>query len=292
MAWQPISKEDLQMLIDEGLRDTDDDVLYAWASMRVEPTKWACSPWGDEGGGFWVVAIHNGMVTWYNDIEEGFNESRFVKEGTISEYRCNQDDFSQYLQKLPEARNELKWSMLKHLAAMPNNLKCPGQVIRRQTTYWTVETAMGGRWRIHFLDKVEFGFTLSPYSNITVSDNHPLLAQYTEPWFELYFLGTPNRPDVVTSAVAAAVVGATKDWRRFEEYVNPAAPLSSGYGSLMRAPQTVIRAVEEVLANSGVKTKTIDCARQTHPYRVLLLDRSFVIAEDFRFEPLDANRKS
>jgi len=256
--------------------------------MRIEPTKWQCPPWGDEGGGFWVVAIRNGMVTWYNDIEEGFNESRFVKEGTISEYGCNQDDFSQYLQKLPEARNEEKWSKLSHSAAIPNRLKCPGHVIRRQTTYCTVETAMREQWRIHFLDKIEFGFTESFFSELALSDNHPLLAQYTEPWLELYFLGTPNKPDVVTSAVEAAVVEATQGWHSFKAYVNPAAPLSSGYGSLMRAPQTAIRAVEAVLAKSGVKTKTIDCARPSHSYRVLLLDRSFVIAKDFRFEPLES----
>jgi hypothetical protein len=71
MAWQPISKAELKALIDEALGEADDDVLTAWASMRIEPTKWQCSPWGDEGGGFWVVAIRNGMVTWYNNIEEG-----------------------------------------------------------------------------------------------------------------------------------------------------------------------------------------------------------------------------
>ncbi|HEU5408455.1 MAG TPA: hypothetical protein VFU48_11855, partial [Nitrospira sp.] len=176
--------------------------------------------------------------------------------------------------------------------SIPNRLKCPGQVIRRQTTYWTVETAMGERWRIHFLDKVEFGFTQSSYSNLTLLDNHPLLTQYTEPWFELYFLGAPTPPDTVTSAVAGAVVEATEGWRRYEDYVNPAAPLSSGYGLLMRAPQTVIQSAETVLAKNGVKTKKIDCARVGHPYRILLFDKSFVIAEEFRFEPLEANKKS
>ncbi|MBX3321036.1 MAG: hypothetical protein KF890_14225 [Nitrospira sp.] len=290
MSWQPISKEELEALIDEGLRDADDDVLSAWASMRIEPTKWQCSPWGDEGGGFWVVAIRNGMVTWYNDIEEGFNESPFVKEGTISEYGCNQDAFGQYLQRIPEARNEAKWSRLQPSTSIPNRLKCPGQVIRRQTTSWTIKTASGERWRIHFLNKVEFGFSESPYSTLTVSDNHPLLAQYSEPWFELYFLGIPNDPEVVTTAMASAVAEATEGWRRFDNYVNRSAPLSGGYGSLMRAPQTVIQAVEAVLANTGAKTKTIDCTRPAYSYQVLLLDKSFVIAEDFRFEPLESSK--
>lgn len=293
MAWQPISKEELEALMNECLCDADDDVLNAWAAMRIEPMKWQCPPWGDEGGGFWVVAIRNGMVTWYNDIEDGFNESPLVREGIISEYRCNQDDFSQYLQRFPEARNELKPSVLKHPASIPSRLKGPGQVIRRQTTYWTVETGMGERWRLHFLEKAESSFTTSSYSCPQLLDTHPLLAQYVEPWLQLYFLGAPKEPDMTTSVVAAAISEVTGGWRKFEDYANPHAPLSSGYGSLMRAPQTVIRAVEIVLARHGVKTNTIKSFGPGHPYplyRVLLLDTSYVIAEGFRFEPFEANK--
>lgn len=51
MSWQPISRAELDALIEEGLRKADTDVLNAWASMRITPEKWTCSPWGDDGGG-------------------------------------------------------------------------------------------------------------------------------------------------------------------------------------------------------------------------------------------------
>jgi len=175
-------------------------------------------------------------------------------------------------------------------ASIPNRLRCPGQVLRRQTTYWTVETVLGEQWRIHFLGKVEFSFTQSSYSILDLVDSHPLLAQYTEPWLELCFHGAPKEPDTVTSAVAAAIAEATSGWRRLEDYANPAAHLSSGYGSLMRAPQTVIQAVEAVLTRSGVETNTIAGFRPKHSYGVFLLDKSYVVADGFRFEHLEANK--
>ena len=63
-------------------------------AAAVAPAKWQLSPWGDLGGGFWVIAVMEDRVLWYNDIEDGFNVSRFVTLGTIpsTEYWCNQDE--------------------------------------------------------------------------------------------------------------------------------------------------------------------------------------------------------
>jgi hypothetical protein len=46
------------------------------------------------GGGFWVVAIMGERVVWFNDIEEGFNLSRYNEPGVIAEYWCNQDELN------------------------------------------------------------------------------------------------------------------------------------------------------------------------------------------------------
>lgn len=68
----------------------------------MPPAKWHLSPWGDLGGGFWVVAVRDDRVLWYNDIEDGFNVSRFTETGTIpsTEYSCNQDDLAWALRAL------------------------------------------------------------------------------------------------------------------------------------------------------------------------------------------------
>jgi hypothetical protein len=47
-----------------------------WAAIQISPAKWAQIRWRDKSGGFWVVAILDSTVVWYNDIEDGFNSSR------------------------------------------------------------------------------------------------------------------------------------------------------------------------------------------------------------------------
>ena len=44
------------------------------------------------GGGFWVVAVIGDRCFWYNDIEDGFNISRYQAMGQIDEYGCNQTE--------------------------------------------------------------------------------------------------------------------------------------------------------------------------------------------------------
>jgi hypothetical protein len=64
-----------------------------FSAHRVTPVKWTQSPWGDEGGGFWVLALCDRCVLWYNDIEGGFEVSSFNTTGVIpkDEYACNQE---------------------------------------------------------------------------------------------------------------------------------------------------------------------------------------------------------
>jgi hypothetical protein len=143
MTWRPITLQELTALIRVGLEEADDAVLAAWQTMRVEPIKWRCSPWGDAGGGFWVVAIRDEMATWYNDIEGGFNTGPFTTPGTIDEYSCNQDDFRQFLAGLPEAIVAEHGTGFGATAGIPAALCLPGRIARRQTTFWTLETASG-----------------------------------------------------------------------------------------------------------------------------------------------------
>lgn len=61
-----------------------------WKLISIKPEKWQEKKYGEEGGGFWVVAIFGQRVMWYNDIEEGFNTSRYHQYGLIDEYWCDQ----------------------------------------------------------------------------------------------------------------------------------------------------------------------------------------------------------
>ena len=80
-----------------------------WEAVRVSPHKWKEKSYGKLGDGFWVVAIVGATVIWYNDIEEGFNRSRYTSFGTIDEYWCNQDELEltlQYVLNLIETGQE------------------------------------------------------------------------------------------------------------------------------------------------------------------------------------------
>lgn len=61
-------------------------------SLRIVPEKWLQHPYGDDGEGFWVVAIVGRTVIWYNDIEDGFNRSSYAAYGQFEDYWCNQDE--------------------------------------------------------------------------------------------------------------------------------------------------------------------------------------------------------
>jgi len=88
--WKPISLTDLKNLILKGELELSDEQLNFWDLIKIEPEKWDEKDYGTEGGGFWVVAVLGRQVIWYNDIEDGFNISRYTKYGRIDEYQCNQ----------------------------------------------------------------------------------------------------------------------------------------------------------------------------------------------------------
>lgn len=71
-----------------------------WEVISVSPSKWTLPPWGDMGGGFWVVAITGRTVVWFNDIEDGFNRSEYSRFGIIDAYRCNQNQLQWTIQAI------------------------------------------------------------------------------------------------------------------------------------------------------------------------------------------------
>jgi hypothetical protein len=94
MDWDSIGLKEIEHIVTEALAKATPEEKALFARTAVPPTKWQLSPWGDEGGGFWVVAVMDDRVLWFNDIEDGFNVSRFAVVGRIpsTEYWCNQDE--------------------------------------------------------------------------------------------------------------------------------------------------------------------------------------------------------
>lgn len=98
--WKPISAAALKSRIRQGCKRMSPKEERLWQAIRIEPEKWQQHPYGDQGGGFWVVGLIGRAVLWYNDIEEGFNRSSFLTYGVIEEYWRNQDELETTLQYL------------------------------------------------------------------------------------------------------------------------------------------------------------------------------------------------
>jgi hypothetical protein len=90
--WKPITEDALRRRIAQGVARMSPPCRRLWEAIRIEPEKWQLAPYGDPGGGFWVVAIVGRSVVWYNDVEEGFNRSQYASYGEIEDYWCNQDE--------------------------------------------------------------------------------------------------------------------------------------------------------------------------------------------------------
>lgn len=100
MKWQPLSEVQLWEEITQAERRMTPAQARLWEAIRVDPRKWAQSPYGNKGGGFWAVALLGQQVVWYNDIENGFNISRYEILGKIGEYWCDQDRLEEIIESL------------------------------------------------------------------------------------------------------------------------------------------------------------------------------------------------
>ncbi|MFL9833227.1 hypothetical protein [Chryseobacterium terrae] len=100
MIWEPITSEELSLEILKGEKEMNPENFQFWNEIKFKPTKWTEHEFGDEGGGFWAVAKYKSFVLYYNDIEEGFNISKFEKEGKILNYGAEQDELQFAVMKL------------------------------------------------------------------------------------------------------------------------------------------------------------------------------------------------
>ena len=89
MSWEPISEVALWDDINNAVDRMSLEQKRTWEAIKVLPEKWQETTYGGSDG-FWIVAIIGHSVVWYNDIEDGYNQSIYTKYGRIDEYWCNQ----------------------------------------------------------------------------------------------------------------------------------------------------------------------------------------------------------
>lgn len=291
MSWEPVTREELVEEIESTLVSADDSVRAAWERIRIEPEKWQCRPWGDEGGGFWAVAVSGDQVIWFNDIEGGFNTSPFTQRGVIDRYYCNQDDFAELLRTLPEAQAAVEFAANAPASEVPGALSGPGRIVDRRTTYWCLRTSSGLAARVHFSGAAELHVAGDAYDTSDLLEDHPLLTDYAEGWAEVYLSNGQHRVQEIVSAAEPKVRDTTHGWRSLTQYLahggRTASVLCAGNGVFLRAPESVASVVIEVIRAHGASASLIRDHGARPGHRALLLGTSYVVAQAFRFA-LDA----
>lgn len=63
--WKPADIERIDSLIEIAELEMNSGSRRFWDSIKIGPQKWALPPWGDDGGGFWVVGIIGPTCIYY-----------------------------------------------------------------------------------------------------------------------------------------------------------------------------------------------------------------------------------
>lgn len=168
-----------------------------------------------------------------------------------------------------------------------------GRVIKRQTTYWDVQLLTGSEnslWRISFSKRAERRVSDSTFTFVSFTNKHPILINYQENWSEIYVSNPCPNPNKIIEFIDHFVSQQTLGYRSANEYLNNVAVnvLSSGYGLLITAPNSIIAGVASYLQKESIVFMVLACNRVQHPEQfALLLGDEYIIASKIVVNEID-----
>ena len=98
-SWSPATENEVSSIVDRDLRECPDELLAFFAKVRVPLRAVPITRFG-EIESVYVAAERDGMVIYYEDVEEGFNLSRLGDDGGIANPGWEQWDLCQALRQL------------------------------------------------------------------------------------------------------------------------------------------------------------------------------------------------
>ena len=164
-----------------------------------------------------------------------------------------------------------------------------GEIVETQTTFLDLvcrhPEAPKTKYRIHFRAKHEFSLAKDTIRSLTLLEEHPLLLEYVEPFKEIYLAGVVSDKRKFVIDLESEASKFFEGWRSVYRYAN-GMPfdelLEKSYGLLMAAPASYAKLVMEVAARNGVALNILEAHRPIKEKpRLLLLDRYYVVANDF-----------
>lgn len=81
--WIPISRDELEELVSAQLTECSPEHAEQFARLRV-PFRTASVMRGGVSESVFIVAQHEEMVIYYEDVEDGFNVSEVAPDGSIA----------------------------------------------------------------------------------------------------------------------------------------------------------------------------------------------------------------
>jgi hypothetical protein len=165
-------------------------------------------------------------------------------------------------------------------------------LIYSQATYLLLETG-NGSIRVNFIRKKEFSLKKGAKGTLSISAEHPLLYDYNQIWATTYINSKAALPDLVESEIQDAIANISRNFRSWLHYVPKGflmpteilnRNLREGYGLLLEAPISITNEVINICDKHAIRTKTFESPGGVTPQKVLLLEDSYVIAEDFKLK--------
>lgn len=95
--YEMIAYSEIKDIINKEISEMEINNIKKWESVKIVPKLWKV-----KGHEFfmWVVGKEKEIIIYYNDIEEGFNISKYKEDEIIEEYWCNQDSLKYVMTNL------------------------------------------------------------------------------------------------------------------------------------------------------------------------------------------------
>jgi hypothetical protein len=172
-----------------------------------------------------------------------------------------------------------------------------GEVVKTQTTYLDIickfqpeSSQSQNKFRIHFRGKREFLLDKGKFTQLQLFDKHPLLIDYIDPVVPIHLASAVTDKQKFREELEFVTNQFFNGWRSFEEYLNMPLDkfLEKSYGILMSAPQTFAEAVVQMAERNGIKLIVHKYDKdETIKPSVILFDKYYVIADEFKYEILE-----